>query len=286
MALLSGSRRELRHVVYGGSATWAEMRDGELRLADGRVVAEAEVQHLPPCSPTKIICPHVSYRSRWREFGREGDPQNPSYFHKPVSSLNSHNGALLKPKGHYYLNYEGELGVVIGRVTRNVLPEEVWDNIAGFTVANDAGLQDMRDTDNKAMVRVKGADSLCPIGPGLVTGVDPRQQTLRTYRNGKLVQEAVIAEDLVFGIDTMIADLARHITFVPGDLVLTGTPCNSRSLDAGDVIEVEVSGIGRLRNVVVEVPAPRADIGHQPQDSQEARRIAFGNDDLVPEHLR
>ncbi len=286
MALLSRPRRELRHVVYGGSATWAEMHDGELRLADGRAVAEAEVQHLPPCNPSKIICPHVSYRSRWREFGRPGDPVNPSYFHKPVSALNSHNGELKKPKGHYYLNCEGELGVVIGRVTRNVLPEEVWDNIAGFTVANDAGLQDMRDTDNKAMVRVKGADSLCPIGPGLVTGVDPREQTLRTYRNGKLVQEAVIAEDLVFGIDYMIADLARHITFVPGDLVLTGTPCNSRSLDPGDVIEVEVSGIGRLRNTVVEVPAPRADIGHQPQDSEEARRIALGNDDGVPAHLR
>ena len=286
MGLLEGPRRELRRVVYAGSATWAEMTDGQLRLSDGRVVDESDVQHLPPCNPTKIICPHVSYRSRWREFGRAGDPSEPSYFHKPVSSLNAHNGELLYPKGHFYLNYEGELGVVISRVTRNVLPEEVWDNIAGFTVANDAGLQDMRDTDNRAMVRVKGADSLCPVGPGLVTGVDPRDSTLRTYRNGKMVQEAVIADDLVFGIDYMIADLARHITLVPGDLILTGTPANSRAMDVGDLIEVEVTGIGRLSNRVVEVPAPRAKLGHQPQDSEEARRIALGNDEGVPAHLR
>lgn len=286
MNVLEGPRRELRRVVYAGSTHWATVADGGLELGDGRVVDEDEVQHLPPCDPTKIICPHVTYRSRWHEFGRDGEPKEPTYFHKPVSSLNAHHGELVRPGGHFYLNYEGEMAVVIGQVTRNILPEEAWDHIAGFTIANDAGLQDMRDTDNGSMVRVKGADTLCPVGPGIVRGVDVRQSTLRTYRNGKVVQEANMAEDMVFGIDYLLADLARHITLMPGDLVLTGTPANSRAVDPGDVIEVEVTGIGRLSNRVVEGPAPRAKLGHQPTDTDAVRRIALGTDERVPEHLR
>ena len=285
MSVLDGPRHELRRVIFSGSAHWSTGVDGGLELDDGRLVSESEVQHLPPCAPTKIICPHGNYRSRWYEFGGEGEPTEPTYFHKPISSLNSHGGQLVRPGGHMYLNYEGELAVVIGKLTRNILLEDAWDYIAGFTVANDAGLQDMRDTAAGSMVRVKGADTLCPVGPGIVSGVDVRDSTLRTYRNGKIVQEAVIGQDMWFGIDYLVTDLARHITLVPGDLVLTGTPANSRAVDPGDIIEVEITGIGRLCNEVIEGEVPKANLGHHPTDSDEVRRIALGNDDRLPAHL-
>jgi 5-oxopent-3-ene-1,2,5-tricarboxylate decarboxylase / 2-hydroxyhepta-2,4-diene-1,7-dioate isomerase len=286
MSVLDGPRREIRRVVFSGAAHWASVVDGELRLGDGRVVSETQVQHLPPCRPSKILCVHVNYRSRYYEFtGKREPPPTPTFFQKPLTALNTHGGQLIRPVGYKYLNYEGELAAVIGRVTRNVTPEEVWHHLAGFTVANDVSLHDMRDTDAGSMLRVKGTDGFCPIGPGVVSGVDVRNSTLRSFRNGRLVQEGAIAE-MIFGIDYLIADLARHITLEPGDIVLTGTPANSRPLDAGDMIEVEVSGIGRLANQVVEVPAHRADVGHRPTDTPEVRRVALGNDErLDPKFL-
>ncbi|HYM32703.1 MAG TPA: fumarylacetoacetate hydrolase family protein, partial [Candidatus Cybelea sp.] len=263
MSVLDGPRREIRRIEYGGSIYWATLTDNGLKLPDGRLVKETDVRHLPPCMPTKIICVHVNFRSRLWEFrGTHEAPKTPTYFQKPVTALNCHGGELVRPEGYRYLNYEGEIAAVIGRVTRNIAPAEVWDHLAGFAAANDVGLQDMRDTDAGSMLRVKGPDGFCPIGPGLVSGVDVRKSTIRSYRNGKLVQEGQVAEEMIFGIDYLIADLARHITFVPGDVILTGTPANSRSLDVGDTIEVEVTGLGRLKNHVVAAPAPKSKVGH------------------------
>lgn len=286
MSVLDGPRRELRRVQVGGSAYWAEALDGgELRLSDGRRVAAAEVAHLPPCTPSKILCVHTNFRSRvWEFTGKPGVPKTPTYFQKPVTALNTHGGELVRPDGYQYLNYEGEVAAVIGRPTRNVQPDEVWDCIAGFAAANDVGLQDMRDTDAGSMLRVKGPDGFCPIGPGLVSGVDVRQSMVRTWRNGVLSQEGSVAE-MIFGIDYLIADLARHITLMPGDIILTGTPANSRPMQPGDLVEVEVSGIGRLSNRVVSSPAPRAEVGHQPTDSDDVRRVALGNDERLPPQI-
>jgi 5-oxopent-3-ene-1,2,5-tricarboxylate decarboxylase / 2-hydroxyhepta-2,4-diene-1,7-dioate isomerase len=286
MSVLDGPRREMRRVVYEGSLYWATASEGRLDLADGRIVSEKDVRHLPPCRPSKILCTHINYRSRWHEQGRTTPPETPTYFQKPVSALNCHGGELVRPAGYKYLNYEGELAAVIGQVTRNVLPEEVWEHLAGFAVANDVGLHDMRDTDSGSMLRVKGPDGFCPIGPGIVSGVDPRKSILRTYRNGRLVQEGELADEMFFGIDYLVADLARHITLEPGDVILTGTPANSRPMQPGDLIEVEITGIGRLGNRVVEAPAPRAHIGHQPTDSESVRKTALGNDERLPPSVR
>ena len=286
MSVLDGPRKELRHIIHGGSACWAECRDGELHLGDGRVIPEADVQHLPPCTPSKILCVHVNYRSRYFEFtGSDKVPPTPTYFQKPVTALNCHGGELVRPEGYKYLNYEGEVAAVIGKVTRNVTRDEVWDHLLGFAAANDVGLQDMRDTDAGSMLRVKGPDGFCPIGPGLVSGIDIRKSTLRTWRNGKLAQEGAISE-MIFGIDYLIADLARHITLLPGDVILTGTPANSRPMEVRDLIEVEVSQVGRLSNRVVRAPAPCADVGHQPTDTESVRRVALGNDERLPTPVR
>ena len=288
MSVLDGPRVEKRRILLDGIATWVTVADdGRLQLEDGSKLEAENVVHLAPCEPGKIICPHLTYTSRGIESRNKPQPTpTPTYFMKPITAINAHGGQIVKPEDCQYLNYEGEFAAIISKETKDVTPEEAWDHIAGFAPALDMGLHDFRDTDSGSMLRVKGADGMCPIGPGIVSGIDPRQQTLRTYRNGELVQEANIGEELVWGPDYMIADLARHITLMPGDIVLTGTPCHSRSLDVGDTIEVEISGIGRLGCTVVAGPAPRASAGHQPTDSDEVRRVALGNDERVPDRFK
>ncbi|XAH22656.1 fumarylacetoacetate hydrolase family protein [Xylophilus sp. GW821-FHT01B05] len=290
-AVLRGPRVERRRILHQGSAYWCTVQaDGRLRLDDGRSVEEAGVQYLPPCEPSKIICVHLSYSSRGLETRNQAKPTDtPTYFTKPVTALNGHRGDLVKPADCRYLNYEGEFAAVIGRTCRNVTPDEAWDYIAGFAPALDMGLQNFRDTDQGSMLRVKGADGLLPIGPGLVSGVNIFEQTLRTWRNGELVQEAHIGDELVWGPHYMVADIARHITLLPGDVILTGTPCHSRPLEAGDLVEVEITGLGRLSSRVVEGPVPRASalgVGHAPTDSDEVRRVALGHDPRVPERFK
>jgi len=276
VSALDGPRVESRRILVGGVPVWVSV-DGELlRLPDGRSVREADAIYLAPCDPTKILCVHLNYDSRRVEF-RAPPLTTPTYFQKPVSALNAHRGLLLRPQGCEFLNYEGEIAAIVGRPMRNVLPEDVWHHLAGFAPANDVGCQDFRDTDAGSMLRVKGMDGFCPIGPGIVRGVDVRKSTVRTYVNGKVVQEGPVS-DMNFGIDYLVADLCRHITLVPGDVVLTGTPANSRPLALGDLVEVEVTGLGRLANSVAEIAAPAAKVGHEPTQSENVLRVALGSD--------
>ena len=289
MSVFDGPRIERRRAMVEGTACWGTMKDeGLLQLDDGRVVDPARLLHLPPCQPTKIIGAHITFRSRSMETRNKPRPtETPTYFTKPPTAANGHNGSIIKYDGTRYLNYEGEVGAIIGTVTRNVTPDEAWDCIAGFAPVLDMGAQDFRDTDQGSMLRVKGMDGYCPIGPGIVRGVDPRRETLRTYRNGLLVQEAQIGEELIWDAGYIIADIARYITLMPGDILMTGTPAHSRSLDPGDRIEVEVSNLGRLGCDVVSGPAPRAsDIGHPPMDTPEVRRVALGFDERVRDDLK
>ena len=145
----------------------------ELLAGDGRRVPAARATHLPPVRPSKVIAVHLNHVSRVREFGARLPPA-PTYFHKPVSALNAHGGAIVRPKRCNWLNYEGEIAIVIGRTCRNISPDEAGDHIAGYALANDFGLHAFRDTDAGSMLRVKGSDTPCPLGPGLVTGWDFR----------------------------------------------------------------------------------------------------------------
>jgi 5-oxopent-3-ene-1,2,5-tricarboxylate decarboxylase / 2-hydroxyhepta-2,4-diene-1,7-dioate isomerase len=294
-AVMRGPRVERRRIMLGGTPLWGTLIEdgadqGKLRLDDGRIVDVASITHLPPVAPSKIIAVHISYSSRSFETRNKAKPtETPTYFTKPPTALNGHGGQILKPADCKYLNYEGEYAVVIGRTCRNVTPDEAWDYIEGFCPALDMGLQDFRDTDQGSMLRVKGADTLLPIGPGIVRGVNLFDQTLRTYVNGLVVQEAHIGEETVWGPHYVIADIARHITLVPGDVILMGTPCHSRSVGPGHYVECEVTGLGRVGGTVVAIDAPRAaalTVGHQPTDSAEVRRVALGFDERVPERFK
>ena len=274
MSVLEGPREEWRRILFEGTPVWVTPKDDILLLGDGRTVVEADAVYLPPCDPTKIICIHLNYESRRVEFNAP-PLTTPTYFQKPLTTLNSHRGKLNRPSDCQYLNYEGEIAAIVGKPMRNVSPDEVWDRLAGFAPANDVGAQDFRDTDAGSMLRVKGQDGFCPIGPGIVRGVDIRQSQVRTYINGAVVQDGPVSE-MTFDIAYIMADLSRHITFLPGDVVLTGTPANSRPMNPGDVVEVEVTGIGRLSNTVQETPAPTHQVGHQPTNSEAVWRVALG----------
>ena len=277
MSVLDGLRREYRRILSGGRPQWCEPEGDTLVLPDGRRLPERDAVYLPPCEPTKILCVHLNFRSRAVEFGRDLEGETPTYFAKPVSALNAHRGEVVRPADCHWLNYEGEIAAIVGHPMRNVSPGEVWDRLAGFSPANDVGAHDFRDTDAGSMLRVKGMDGFCPIGPGIVRGVDVRGSTLRTWLNGEVVQDGPVSE-MVWGIDYLLADLSRHITLVPGDVVLTGTPWYSRPMAIGDVVEVEIDGLGRLVNTVVEGPAPGHAIGHQPTGGKRVRAVALGKD--------
>jgi 5-oxopent-3-ene-1,2,5-tricarboxylate decarboxylase / 2-hydroxyhepta-2,4-diene-1,7-dioate isomerase len=268
---------EYRRILLDGACVQV-IRDGDdLAAPDGRRVAAAEAVHLPPVVPTKIIAVHLNHRSRVAEFGATL-PAAPTYFHKPVSALVGHRGAVVRPPNCRYLNYEGEVAIVIGRTCRNVTPEEAGEVIAGYTIANDFGLHDFRDTDAGSMLRVKGSDTMAPLGPGLVTGWDFRGKRLRTYVNGVVVQDGS-TDEMRWDMHYLVADIARTITLVPGDVLLSGTPANSRPVQPGDVVEVEVEGLGRLANHVVAGPVPvPAGFGAQPTASEEVISTALGGD--------
>ncbi len=266
---------ETRRILLDGVTTEVRRNGDWLESPDGRRVSCESAIHLPPVQPTKIICIHLNFMSRVREL-KATSPDEPSYFHKPVSCLNAHRGAVVRPKDCKYLNYEGEVGIVIGRTARDITREQAPQYIAGYTIANDFGLHDFRDTDRGSMLRVKGADTLGAVGPGLVTGWDHRGKRLRTLVNGKVVQDGTL-DELIWDMNYLVADLARLITLCPGDLILSGTPANSRPVKPGDVVAVEVEGLGRLENPIVEGVRPVSrECGAPPTDSDKVRGVAIG----------
>ena len=268
---------EYRRILLDGSAVQGVRHGDELRASDGRTIGVDEAVHLPPSEPTKIIAVHLNYPSRSDEFMTKLPPA-PTYFHKPITALNSHRGAVVRPAGCQWLNYEGEIVIVIGRTCRNVSPAEAGDYIAGYSVGNDYGLHDFRDTDAGSMLRVKGSDTLAPVGPGLVTDWDFRGKTIRTLVNDVVVQEDS-TDTMEWNMNYLVADLARTITLVPGDMIYSGTPANSRPVQPGDVVDVEVEGLGMLTNTIVEGPTPiRTDVGAQPTSSEEVVSTALGGD--------
>lgn len=267
---------EFRRIEVEGKVLEVERQGDWLIAKDGRKFAIQDANHLPPAIPTKIIAVHLNYESRTKEFLTKL-PAAPTYFHKPITALNSHHGNVVRPKRCKWLNYEGEIVIIIGKTCKDISIEEAGEHIAGYSVGNDFGLHDFRDTDAGSMLRVKGADSLAPVGPGIVTDWDFRNKMIRTYVNGELKQEDN-TDNMEWNMHYLVADIARTITLVPGDMIFSGTPAHSRPVQIGDIVEVEVEGIGRLSNTITEGHLIREGIGAQPTESEEVISTALGGD--------
>jgi 5-oxopent-3-ene-1,2,5-tricarboxylate decarboxylase / 2-hydroxyhepta-2,4-diene-1,7-dioate isomerase len=262
-------------VLVEGSPHWGRLEGGTVLLEGGGSVPEADAEFLAPVEPTKIIATHLTYRSRVEEYAARTPPE-PSYFMKPVTTLNGHRGVLRRPRGAQFLNYEGEVAVVVGEAMHGVPQSQVLDHVAGYACANDVGLHDFRHADRGSMLRVKGQDGFCPIGPELVPAAefDPTGFEIRTYLNGEVVQQGTAA-DLIWPISYLLADLCRTITLLPGDVILSGTPANSRPMEPGDMVEVEVSGLGRLSNTVVDWDVDLSGPGDQLEVSANTLHVAL-----------
>jgi 5-oxopent-3-ene-1,2,5-tricarboxylate decarboxylase/2-hydroxyhepta-2,4-diene-1,7-dioate isomerase len=264
-------------IEIGGDRLWGRLDGDRVITDDGREFAAADVGWLAPVAPSKIIAVHLTYRSRLLEYAVARMPAQPSYFIKPPSTLNGHLRAVRRPAGTRFLNYEGELAVVVGKRMHGVAQRDVLDHVYGFAPANDVGLHDFRHADRGAMLRVKGQDGFLPIGPAVVTTDQWRPDdgyTLRTRLNGELVQEAD-ADDLIWDYRYQLADLCRLITLEPGDVILTGTPAHSRPMEPGDVVEVEISGMPALRNHVEEWDVDLSGPGEQPEVSANTLHVAL-----------
>jgi len=269
----------VRHarIEHDGRAVEGEL-DGDAVRADGLEMTLDEVRRwLPPVEPGKILATHLTYRSRAEEYRMARLPSTPSYFMKPPSSLSAHREPVVRPKGCRFLNYEGEIAVVIGRRCRGASVDDALEYVRGYTVANDWGVHDFRHADRGSMLRVKGQDGFCPLGPALVDAadVDPDDLTIRTFVDGELVQEGNTGDDLMFSFAYQVADLSRLVTLEPGDVLLTGTPANSRPVEPGDVVAVEVDGIGRLENTVEQSEEELEPVGEQPAVTAQTLHVAL-----------
>jgi len=198
--------------------------------------------------PSKIIGIGVNYRAHALEMGK-GLPEEPLMFLKPRSALIASGDAIARPAGYERVDYEGELGVVIGQRARRV-PRESWaDVVMGFCCVNDVTVRDLQKKDVQ-FTRAKGFDTFCPIGPRIVAGLDPSRLRIVTRLNGQVRQDSSTS-DLIFDVPALIAFTSAHMTLEPGDVITTGTPSGVGNLTVGDEVEVEIEGIGVLRNRVV-----------------------------------
>jgi 5-oxopent-3-ene-1,2,5-tricarboxylate decarboxylase/2-hydroxyhepta-2,4-diene-1,7-dioate isomerase len=262
-------------VAVDGTPQWGRRDGDQIVLEDGRQLPECDAVYLAPVTPSKIVAVHLTYRSRIDEYKARVPPE-PSYFMKPPSTLNGHRGTINRPHGARFLNYEGELAVVIGSRMKGVAIDRALDHVAGYLAANDVGLHDFRHADRGAMFRVKGQDGFLPLSPQVVPAdeFDPTDFTLTTTLNGVVVQRTS-ADDLIWPVAYQLADICRLITLEPGDVVLTGTPANSRPMAPGDVVAVEVKGVGRVENTVVDWDVDLSAAGEQLQTSANTLHVAL-----------
>jgi len=214
----------------------------------GEEIPLDDVRLLAPVLPSKVVCVGKNYAAHAAEFGLEV-PEEPLLFLKPSTAvIGPHDPIQLLPVSKR-VDYEGELAVVIGALAKNVRAEDAFRVILGYTCANDVTLRDLQRTDDQ-WARAKGFDGSCPLGPWVETDVDPNEARVWTRLNGDTVQSGE-TRDMVFGVATLIEYLTAFMTLLPGDVLLTGTPEGVGRLAAGDVVEVEVEGVGTLSNPVV-----------------------------------
>lgn len=223
------------------------VQDDEV-IAPGCRARLADVRLLAPCLPSKIVCVGRSYAEHAAEMG-VAPPKEPLLFFKPPSAVVGPGDDIIYPRQTTHLEFEGELGVVIGRRCRNVELGRALDYVLGYTIVNDVTARDLQRSDGQ-WARAKGFDTFAPLGPWIVSDLDWRGRSIRTMLNGALCQDASTAS-MIFDVPSLIEYASAAFTLEPGDVIATGTPSGVRPMVAGDVVSVEIEGIGALTNRVV-----------------------------------
>ena len=239
-------------VVYE-SRIWAATEAPEgVRLSDGRVLAEADVQWLPPCEFGTIFALGLNYADHAKEIAFNQAPQAPLVFLKGPHALTGHRRFTRRPADVAYMHYECELAVVIGKTCRNVSREHAYEVVRGYTVANDYAIRDYLENYYRPNLRVKNRDGATPLGPWLVDAkdiADPMTLALKTTVNGKVTQSGN-TKDMIFDVPFLIEYFSSFMTLHPGDLILTGTPDGVVDCQPGDVVVTEIEGLGALMNTI------------------------------------
>lgn len=238
--------------VYFG--VWDEKSDAVREIKGGKEISEeavklSELKFLSPCQPSKIVAVGLNYRDHADEM-KLPIPQEPILFIKPSTAVIAHNEEIIYPSMSKRVDYEAELGVVIKKKARNVSEEEAKDYILGYTCFNDVTARDLQKRDGQ-YTRSKGFDTFAPLGPCIETNVDPVHITIESYVNGERKQSSNTKE-MIFSVFHLVSFISQVMTLLPGDVIATGTPAGVGPLNAGDIVEVRIQGVGILRNRVAE----------------------------------
>jgi 2-keto-4-pentenoate hydratase/2-oxohepta-3-ene-1,7-dioic acid hydratase in catechol pathway len=259
--LVSGSlesQAPLKYVRYsvGGAAALGLIEGDNIRELSGdlfsnprptgRRVRLADVTLLPPVEPSKVIAVGLNYKSH---LGERPAATYPGLFAKYPTSIIAHGENIVLPPDAKNAHYEGEMVLVIGRKASKVPRETAKSYVFGITVGNDVSERDWQRADLQ-WFRAKASDTFGPLGPWIVTGLDPDDLLLQTRLNGEVVQSQR-TKDLIFDVASIVSYVSQYVTLMPGDVIYTGTPGTTRQIKAGDVVEVELEGVGVLRNPVV-----------------------------------
>ena len=253
-----------RYVRYShaGQASYGLLEGDVIRELDGDIfssprqtgtsVALSEVRLLPPCEPSKVVAVGLNYQSH---LGDRAAADEPGLFAKYPTSIVAHGDNIVMPRDATDLHYEGELVVVIGARAQKVSVEDAHRYVFGVTAGNDVSERAWQDSDLQ-WLRAKASDTFAPIGPAIVAGLDYDDLLVQTRVNGE-VRQSERSSDLIFDIDTIVSYVSQYITLLPGDVIFTGTPGTTQAMQPGDVVEIEIEGVGVLRNTVVADGEPQ-----------------------------
>lgn len=241
----------------GGEAVYGLLEDGGVRPIQGDLFGEHQVtaERIPledltllaPVHPSKVIAVGLNYQSH---LGERDPAAYPGLFAKYPTCIVSPGDPVVRPADSRNLHYEGEMVLVIGREARDVPVEDAAAYVFGVTAGNDISERDWQAADLQ-WFRAKASDTFGPVGPVLVTGLDHNDLLLRTRVNGEVRQEAR-TRDLIFNVEEIVSYVSRYVTLLPGDIIFTGTPGSTRAMEPGDVVEVELEGVGVLKNPIVQ----------------------------------
>lgn len=223
------------------------MHDGKIEQASEGDVPDG-AQLLPPVNPGKIVCIGRNYADHAKELGNE-PPSEPIIFLKPPSAVIGPEDMIVIPSQSQRVDFEGELAIVVGKTAKGVRAADWREYVAGFTCANDVTARDLQKKDVQ-FTRGKSFDTFLPLGPCLSADIDPSHAHLITRVNGEVRQDGNTSQ-MIFGCDRIFEFITGVMTLNPGDVILTGTPAGVGPLKSGDTVEVEIEGIGTLRNVVI-----------------------------------